>query len=103
MICSFDSLVCNNKDPFTTSLWYLEGIEMMNELLYSSRLNEYTTTGRNKAKELRNMYEVKYRGGEIDEISHEGELAMAIDGINLNMTDYCLQCNEPVRYENAVI
>ncbi len=103
VVCSFDSLVCNNKDPFTTSLWYLLGIELMNERLYSSRLNEFTAFGRNKAKELRNMYEVKYRGGTIDEITHEGELLMAIEGINLNLNDYCLQCNEPVRYEEAKI
>ncbi|MGR3220322.1 MAG: hypothetical protein ACUZ8H_10985, partial [Candidatus Anammoxibacter sp.] len=103
VICSFDSLVCNNKEPFTTSLWYLLGIELMNERLYSSRLNEFTAFDRNKAKELRNMYEVKYRGGTIDEISHEGELLMAIEGINLNMADYCLQCNDPVRYEYSKI
>ena len=103
VICSFDSLVCNNKEAFTTSLWYLLGIEMMNERLYSARLNEFTSFDRNKAKELRNMYEVKYRGGAIDEIEHEGELVMAIDGINLNLNDYCLICYDNVRYEEAII
>ena len=103
VMCSFDSLVCNNKEAFTTALWYLLGIEMMNERLYSSRLNEFTAFDRNKAKELRNMYEVKYRGGTIDEIEHEGELTMAIDGINLNLNDYCLICYENVRYEEAKI
>jgi len=103
VMCSFDSLVCNNKEAFTTALWYLLGIEMMNERLYSSRLNEFTAFDRNKAKELRNMYEVKYRGGTIDEIEHEGELTMAIDGINLNLNDYCLICYDPVRYEEAKI
>ena len=103
VICSFDSLVCNNKEAFTTSLWYLLGIEMMNERLYSARLNEFTAFDKNKAKELRNMYEVKYRGGTIDETEHEGELTMAIDGINLNLNDYCLICYENVRYEEAKI
>ena len=103
VICSFDSFVCNNKEAFTTALWYLLGIEMMNERLYSSRLNEFTAFDRNKAKELRNMYEVKYRGGTIDEIEHEGELVIAIDGINLNLNDYCLICYDNIRYEEAVI
>ncbi|PCJ57924.1 MAG: hypothetical protein COA65_08675 [Rhodospirillaceae bacterium] len=101
--CSFDSFVCNNKEPFTTSLWYLLGIELMNERLYTSRLNEFTAFDRNKAKELRNMYEVKYRGGKIDEIEHEGELFLAVAGVNLNLNDYCLECYDHVRYEEPII
>jgi len=101
--CSFDSFVCNNKEQFTTAFWYLLGIELMNERLYSSRLNEFTAFDRNKAKELRNMYEVKYRGGTIDDIEHEGELTLAIDGIDLNLNDYCLICYSPVRHEYAII
>lgn len=97
VVCSFDTFVCNNKEAFSRALWLLLGIEMMMERQHSSRLNEFTAFDRNKAKELWKKYEIEYRGGTIDDISYEGELFMALDAIELNDTDYCLECNSEVR------
>lgn len=97
VVCSFDALVCNNKEAFTRALWYLLGIELMLERMFTNRLNEFTAFDNNKAKELWNMFEVTYRGGKMDEIIIEGELPMAIDAINLDLADYCLVCNDEVR------
>ena len=102
VVCSFDSFVCNNKEAFSRAFWLLLGAELMNERLYTNRLNEFTAFDRNKAKELWKKYEVEYRGGEIDEISYEGELFMALDAINLDLTDYCLVCNDEVRTEEMI-
>ncbi|KKN67197.1 hypothetical protein LCGC14_0463700 [marine sediment metagenome] len=109
VICSFDGFVCNNKESFTTALWYLLGMELMTERLYTSRLNEFTAYDRNKAKELLQLFTRKYNGqvlnedGEVIQTLDDGELTMAVDGINLNLNDYCLVCNEPVRYDEAII
>ena len=109
VICSFDGFVCNNKEPFTTALWYLLGMELMTERLYTSRLNEFTAFDRNKAKELLQLFTRKYNGqvlnedGEVIQTLDDGELTMAVDGINLNLNDYCLVCNERVRYDEAII
>lgn len=109
VICSFDGFVCNNKDSFTTALWYLLGIELMTERLYTSRLNEFTAYDRNKANELLRLFTRKYNGqvinedGEVIQTLDDGELTMAVDGINLNLNDYCLVCNEPVRYDEVIL
>lgn len=103
VVCSYESFVCNNLETFTTSFLYLLGVELMNERLYSPRLNEFTTFDRDKAGELKNMYEVYYRGGTINEMEHEGALTLAIDGINISDGDYCIECNEPVTFRDAII
>lgn len=97
VICSFDSFVCQNKEPFLRSLWLLLGIELSRERRFTSRLNEFTAFGQDRAKELMQMFEIEYRGGVMDEIHYEGELFMSIDAINLNKSDYCIECNDEVR------
>jgi hypothetical protein len=89
--CSYDSLICNNLDTFETALWYLEGAEFCFERQFTSRLNEYTTFGKDKAIELRKEYEERF----------VNELSTAIDGINLNLQDHCLECNEQFQYVDA--
>jgi len=97
VVCSFDSFVCNNKEAFTRAFWFLLGAELMWERQYTPRLNAFTVFGLDKAKELWKLFEITYRGGTIDEIDYEGELTMAIDAIDLNNSDYCLECNNEVR------
>ncbi len=95
--CSFDTFVCNNKEAFSRALWLLLGIELSRERRFTSRLNQFTSFDRNTAKELMKLFEVEYRGGTIDDIAYEGELFMALDAINLNTKDYCLECYSEVR------
>jgi len=93
VVCKYDAVVCQNKEVFKTAFWYLLGIETLNEQLNSDRLNSYTTVALNKASLLRAEYEVRYWGGAINDISIEGALKQAVDGINLNLSDCCLECN----------
>ena len=97
VVCSFDTFVCQNKEPFLRSLWLLLGIELSRERRFTSRLNEFTAFDNNTAQELMKMFEIEYRGGVIDDIQYEGELFMAIDALNVHNSDYCIECNSEVR------
>jgi hypothetical protein len=84
--CRYENLVCNNKSLFATALWYLLGAECMAERVHSDRINRYTTVAIDKAKELRNEYTE----------AANVELAQVVDGITLNLSDCCLECNASV-------
>lgn len=101
VVCKFDALVCQNKEAFKTAYWYLLGIEMMNEQLYSDPLNFFTTTNLQKAAQLRAEYEIKYIGGSINDIQYAGVLPSTIDGININPYDCCLECNDTYKVVEA--
>lgn len=89
--CMLEQFVCNNKSAFGTALWYLCGAEVMAERCATDRLNRYTTIDIGKAKELRTEYESKF--------SHE--LSSVIEGVNLNMLDWCLDCNGHIKTVEA--
>lgn len=89
--CSYDSIVCNNLPVFETALWYLEGAEFCFERRFTSRLNEFTTFDKNKAKELEEEYNLRF----------EEELEIAIEGINLDGNDSCLVCNDTFMWTDA--
>lgn len=101
--CSWEALICQNTELFETAFWYLCGIELMNERINSERLNQYTTINLAKAKELRSQYEVMYMGGVADGITHEGALVQAIDGIDMNLNDTCLECNDSILIKESVL
>lgn len=84
--CSFDSFICNHKEIFTNALWYLLGSELMMEAQYSDRVSFITTINAQKVKELKAELFNEYTS----------ELSQAIDGIQLNLSDCCLECNEQV-------
>lgn len=103
--CKYDNLVCNNREVFTQPFLYCLGIELMTELIYSPRMNRYTTTDAKKAKLLRQEYEAKYKGGTIDDggiqMTYAGELSTVVDSIQLNMSDCCLECNNQIMFKDA--
>lgn len=107
VICSFDAFVCNNRESFTRTWWYLLGMELMEERMYTNRLNKFTAFDKNKAKSLLRLFTRKYNGqvlndeGEVVQELNDGELHMVIDGIELNLADYCLVCNNEIRYMEA--
>ena len=101
--CSYDGFVCNNRELFTTALWYLLGAEVTWERMYSSRLNEFTAFDQEKAQRLNQMYEAKYRGGKVDDVEYRGELQMVLDGIRLDENDCCLECSSALKIVDAVI
>jgi len=103
--CTYDKLVCNNKELFTQALLYCLGIELMTEVIYSPRMNRWTTTDKTKAKMLRQEYEAKYKGGTIDDsgivMGYSGELSTVLDSIQLNKQDCCLECNQNIMFKDA--
>jgi len=84
--CSYNAFICANKETFANALWYLLGSELLFELSHSPRINFYTTINAAKAKELRSEFEIIF----------QEELMNAIDGIDLNLCDCCLECHNQV-------
>lgn len=103
VICDWETFVCNNRDSFKNAFWYLLGAETMWERLNSNRLNEFTAFDRETAASLRKQFEIKYRGGTIDDIKEEGELPLVISGIDVNTSDYCIICNQEIVFEESVL
>jgi hypothetical protein len=81
VVCTWDNLICNNKNIFARPLWYLTGIELLTEQLYSSKLNQFTTVNLQRAKELREEYQVEYAKA-VEQIA---------GGFSLDC-DCCLEC-----------
>jgi len=81
VVCTWDNLICNNKNIFARPLWYLMGIELLTEQLYSSKLNQFTTVNLQRAKELREEYQVEYAKA-VEQIA---------GGFNLDC-DCCIEC-----------
>lgn len=51
-----ECLMCENKELLAVSLWYLFGVEMLQQRLGSNRINRYTTTDRTRTKELQEHF-----------------------------------------------
>lgn len=83
--CDYSSILCNNRELFTSAWLFLLGNQSIIELLNSSRINRYTTVDRERYTELRDFYQVQY----------EKELETALDGIVINTKeDCCVECEQ---------
>jgi len=94
--CTFDSLVCRNMQHFASAFQLLLAQELMDYRIYSVRDNTWTTLKLDQAKQMRRLFELKYRGG-VDEatgVTYPGKLRMAIESIELNQGDCCLKSND---------
>lgn len=89
--CRYDALACNNKDVFTLPLWYLLGSSLMMFRLNTNRLNRYTTVDKKQAEELKAFFDSEYK------TAH----ATALDGIDLNLSDSCLECHAQLQTHEA--
>lgn len=87
--CSYESFICSNKDLFKVALQYWLGWELLQERIYSDRINRYTTIDLNRAKELAEHYKQT-----IDD-----EFAAIFDGLNLSK-DCCIECNDIVNSQH---
>jgi hypothetical protein len=101
--CSYNNVVCSNKEYFRGAWSFCLGSELMTERINSSRINRWTTVDKAKAVELRKYFEVKYKGGVYDETEYVGELTNAVCGIDLNKYDSCIQCDAPIRYMDSLL
>lgn len=94
-----ECLACEHSDLLATSLWYLLGRELMDERIYSNRINRYTTIDLDEAKELREHFQVVF----------EQELAAALQGIGIQNSDClqnetdCLQQNGRIHYRESIM
>lgn len=85
--CDYYSLICNNKELFTSAWLNLLGIQSVISLLYSTRINRFTTVNKEQYMELRDFYQVEY----------EKQLETALEGIVINARmDCCVECEQPV-------
>jgi len=89
VVCSFYPLVCNNKQLFDNALLYQLGEELVTECMFSERWN-FFTIAEDRAQEM--IFEFKgVRGREIEK---------SIDGIDLDLRDACIECNEKITVKN---
>jgi len=58
--CDYDALICENIEVFTQAWKYLLGVCILIYRINSNRLNKYTTTTIEQAKELKDHYQVQY-------------------------------------------
>lgn len=82
--CQWDGLLCSNKEVFKRALWLCMGIECMNEQLSSTRLSRYTSIGNKQAQTNADQWYLEYKES----------LKQACDGINVSLSDNCIECNE---------
>lgn len=103
LVCKWDNLVCQNKDHFKMALAYCLGVEICNQRLYTSRLNEFTIFDRETSAGLKQLYLTKYKGGILDEIQYDGLLPVAVRGMNIDKHDGCIECNSNMNFTDALL
>ncbi len=91
-ICTWDALVCQNKQLFKAPWAYTLIIETMEEIIHSTRLNAITVNiGRERAKDIREQYQNK----------REEAMRQTCTSIELNLGDICLQCYDTYTLNEA--
>lgn len=58
--CDVADYICGMSTGLMRAVWYAAGIEVMNEIIFSQRLNNITTVGKDDAIELKNQYVEEY-------------------------------------------
>lgn len=89
-------LACENKEGFSTALWYLLGAELMIERTSTDRLNRYTTIDLPKAEDLKAQFYTEYQAAFTDAVS-----SMDIKGSDC--TDDCIPCNSDLMFVEACL
>lgn len=87
LACTYEPLICMNKEIFSSPFLYLLGSEIMIERIYTERLNEFSTVGKEEAKELNNYFQSQYELG----------MENVISGISVSLNDCCIDCNNALR------
>jgi len=87
IVCTYDNIVCNNLNYWKLPFWYLLGIEMLTECLYSERLNKYTTVDRDLAVSLRAEYQAEYQEA----------MDNCIKGYIVDTSDGCVECTGQIQ------
>ena len=85
--CSYDSLVCNNRELFKRAWLYCLGIEFIRELLNTDRLNKYSIITKQKATDSLERFIADYKEA----------LTQSCDGVELSQSGCCIECNAPLQ------
>lgn len=88
--CKYDNIICNNLDLFSIPFSNLCASELMLERMASSRWNMFTVTQK-QAEELKAHYDLE----------SESSIKLACNGIDLDMSDICLECNEGLQLKES--
>lgn len=88
--CSYDAVICQNREVFKRALLYAMGIEAMRELLSSDRINGYTTIGRQEAKDNITAWTTDYTTA----------LFNAVDGLSVDGGN-CAECHNTLMVKTA--
>lgn len=104
--CTYDNLICNNKDFFLNAWMYCLALEMCDEIIFSSRLNRWTTIDKKMAQDMKKLYMLQYRGGfdgpkDLGGMFYEGALHKAVENIPLNGSDCCTESDSIVVFREA--
>ena len=70
--------------------------------MFTDRLNRWTTTNVKDIAQLKEYFEVQYRGGKFGEIEYDGYSPTAVEGVYINDSDCCIECNASVNFVDAV-
>ena len=90
VVCKLDALACSLSENLDLPLWYLMGSEIMLERLSSDRISKWTVN-REQAKELKDHYDIEF----------ERSIKQAVDGITLDASDICLECNPLIAVKSS--
>lgn len=90
--CSYDAVICSNREEFIEPLVLLHGVEFLSERIYSTRVNRFTTIDLVKAKELRTEMEGSYQAA----------LSAVLDGMRIDKFDCCIECEWMTQYTQCL-
>ncbi|RLA01737.1 MAG: hypothetical protein DRQ47_07705 [Gammaproteobacteria bacterium] len=92
--CSFEPVICQNRNLLGRALLYAIGVEITKDLLASKKASRFTTFNRERSEQLIIDFYAQYRGGPDSRgADFEGELPLIVSSIVVNESDVCLECN----------
>ncbi len=86
MQCTYERLLCDNREYFADVWSYLLASELLVERKFSSRLN-FWKINTEETESLIKYYDQRF----------EEALEMAVRGITLDMSDCCIECQAPMQ------
>jgi hypothetical protein len=89
--CSYDSVVCNNRELFKRAWLYCLGVEFVRELKATDRLNKYSIITKTQAADALVDFTNDYKES----------LMQSADGVQLSQSGCCIECNAPVRVQTT--
>lgn len=80
--CDVEEIFCNYSTQLAIPFQFLLGVMIMNQRIFSDRLNYFTTVGKEEAEELKAFYQVQY----------EKYLKGAVKAIPQGILNGCFEC-----------